>query len=131
MPTRRPGFDKGAHKLSDFELELDEKNISSEDTQATLKRQSKIAHNLSYYFLHGIGIQNLHIGIYSMNIKYKGFNHVLILYEVDDPAREHTLGLFKDICKDGPAQLVDVSEAKEQGPRKCHSRQLQASQRAR
>jgi hypothetical protein len=127
MPTRRPGFDKGAHKLSDFELEPDEKNISSEDTQATRKRQSKIAHNLSYYFLHGIGIQILHIGINSMNIKYIGFNHLLILSEVDDPAGDHTLGLFKEIGKDGPAQLVAVSVAKEQGPRKCRSRQLQAA----
>jgi hypothetical protein len=47
------------------------------------------------------------------------------------PPGEHTLGLFKEIDKDGPAQLVDVSVTKGQGPRKCHSRQLQAAQRAR
>ena len=62
-----------------------------------------------------------------MNIKNIGFNHVLILYEVDDPAGEHTQGLFKEIGKDGPAQLVDVSVTKGQG----HSRQLRAAQRAR
>jgi len=43
------------------------------------------------------------------------------------PHENHTLGLFKEIGKDGPAQLVDVSVTKGQG----HSRQLRAAQRAR